>query len=224
MTALLIAALGLGLAGLDPAGALVAVGVLAAGARRRTVLAYGLVVLAGSATLGATLSLTLGERLRSVDLLGLLPRGGLAAVVEVVLGVALLAWARRRRRPVVDGSERVRRSGLVPVLGLGLAYAALSAADPTFAGMVVLAGRGQPVVEVVAAHLAWSLTSQLPLVVLLVAVVAGVHDGAVAWFRRGWARVAPGLRRVVTGLLALAGVALLADAAVFLVTGGFALR
>lgn len=222
MIALLAAALGLGLAGLDPAGALVAVATLAAGARRRTVLVYGFVVLAGSSAMGVALSLTLGVRLRSFDLLGLLPRGGLAAVVELVLGIGLLGWAWWRRRSVVREEERTGRSGLLPVLGLGLAYASLSLADPTFAGMVVLAGRGQAVVEVVLAHVVWSATSQLPLTVLLVAVAAGAHDGAVTWFRRGWVRVAPTLRRSVTVLLVVVGLLLLGDAGLFVLTGRFA--
>lgn len=221
MIALLLAALGLGLAGLDPAGALVAVATLAAGARRRTVLAYGFVVLVGSTALGVLLSLTLGDRLGAVDLRGLLPRGSLGAGAEVVVGLGVLGWAWRRRRQGPDG-ERAGRSGLLPALGLGLGYASLSLADPTFAGMVVLAGRGQAVREVVLAHLTWSLTSQLPLTLLLVAVAAGAHDGAVTWFRRGWARVAPTLRRAVTALLVVTGVLLLGDAALFAVTGRFA--
>lgn len=225
MTALVLAALGLGLAGLDPAGALMAVATLAAGAQRRTVLGFGLVVLGGSVALGVTLSLTLGVRLRSVDLLGLLPRGDLGALVEVVLGLGLLGWVwwrgRRGGRPKLPGADRFSRSRLLPVLGLGVAYALLSLTDPTFAGVVVLAGRGQPVAEVVAAHVVWSLASQLPLVVLLTAVLAGAHDGAVTWFRRWWARVGPVLRRAVTALALLAGVALLADATWFAATGSF---
>lgn len=219
MGALLLAALGLGLAGLDPAGALVAVASLAAGARRGAVLGFGAVVLLGSASLGVALSLTLGARLRTTDLAGLLPRGGTAAAAEVVLGVTLLGWAvwRLRARPVPG--ERVGRSGAVTVVGLGVGYALLSLTDPSFAGMVVLAGRGQPVAEVVTAHLVWSLTSQAPLTVLLVAVAAGAHEGAVGWFRRGWARVGPVVRRGVTLALVVAGVALLAEAGWFLVAG-----
>lgn len=222
MTALLLAALALGLAGLDPAGALMAVATLAAGASRRTVVGFGLVVLGGSAALGVTLSLTLGVRLRSVDLLGLLPRGDLGALVEVMIGVGLLGWVWwRQRNRSVPGADRVGRSRLLPVLGLGVAYAALSLTDPTFAGMVVLAGRGQPVLEVVGAHVVWSLASQLPLVVLVAAVLAGAHDGAVAWFQRWRARVGPALRRGVTALALVVGVALLGDAAWFAATGSF---
>lgn len=222
MTALLLAALGLGLAGLDPAGALMAVATLAAGASRRTVLVFGSMVLGGSAALGATLSLTLGVRLRSVDLLGLLPRGAFGAVVEVVLGLGLLGWAWwRQQHRRVPGAGRIGRSRLLPVLGLGVAYAALSLTDPTFAAMVVLAGRGQPVAEVVAAHVMWSLASQLPLVVLLMAVLAGAHGGAVTWFQRWWARVGPALRRGVSVLALVVGVLLLADAGLFAATGRF---
>ena len=52
MIELLLTALGLGLAGLDPAGALLAVGALG-GARERHVAAYGLVALLGTAAFGA---------------------------------------------------------------------------------------------------------------------------------------------------------------------------
>ena len=45
MIELLLTALGLGLAGLDPSGALFAAGALGAGARERHVVAFGLVTL-----------------------------------------------------------------------------------------------------------------------------------------------------------------------------------
>jgi Trk-type K+ transport system membrane component len=53
---LLLTALALGLAGLDPAGALVVAGALAAGAREGHVVLFGLVVLVGTVVLGTTLN------------------------------------------------------------------------------------------------------------------------------------------------------------------------
>ena len=49
MGELVLAALGLGLAGIDPAGALIAIAALAAGARDRAVMAVGLVSILGTA-------------------------------------------------------------------------------------------------------------------------------------------------------------------------------
>ncbi len=100
MLELLVAALALGLAGIDPAGLLIALGALAAGARERTVLAFTTVVLVGTALLGTALSLTLGRQLQEFAWTSLLPPDWLGAVIEVVIAVALLAWAVvRLRRP-----------------------------------------------------------------------------------------------------------------------------
>lgn len=53
MGRLWLTALGLGLAGLDPAGALLAIAALASGARARHVIAFGAAVPVGTALLGA---------------------------------------------------------------------------------------------------------------------------------------------------------------------------
>ena len=91
MGALLVTVLGLGLAGLDPAGALIAAAALTAGARDRAVLLYGVVVLVGTALLGTVLSLTLGARLASVDWSVLVPAGRVGAIIELGVGAGLLA-------------------------------------------------------------------------------------------------------------------------------------
>ena len=67
MLALWATAFGLAIAGLDPAGALIALAALASGARRRTVVLYGAVVLLGTTALGAALSVLLGPELAEVD-------------------------------------------------------------------------------------------------------------------------------------------------------------
>lgn len=223
MDQLLLTAFGLGLAGLDPAGALLAVAALAAGARDRDVLAYGLIVLGGTALLGTLLSLTLGARLASVDWAILVPTGRVGAVVELVVGLALLGWAalRLRRGAVAARKPRRTRTGPGPLALLGMLFLGSAVLDPTFLGLVVVAGRGEPALSVSLAHLTWSLLSQLPLVLLLVAISRGGHQRAVAWFRRTAARATPVLRRVVTVALVTAGLFLVLDAAWLFATGAF---
>lgn len=113
------------------------------------------------------------------------------------------------------------RTGLLPVLGLGFLFLGSAVLDPTFLGVVVLAGRGEALPAVLVAHLIWSLVSQLPLVVILLVIWRGGHERAVAGFRTGWARVAPGLGRVATGALLLAGAFLLVDGGWWFATGEF---
>lgn len=222
MGALLATVLGLGLAGLDPAGALIAVGALSAGARDRAVLLYGAIVLAGTALLGTLLSLTLGARLAGVDWSVLLPAGRTGAVIEVVVGVALLAWAAIRLRGGARAPRTRRaRTGSASLSGAGVLFTASAVLDPTFVAVVVLAGRGQDVPAVVLAHVLWAVVSQAPLVVLLVAVARGAHQRAVEWFRDWWSRMQPVVRGVVTGALVITGAVLVLDGGWWFATGSF---
>jgi hypothetical protein len=95
---LLLTALGLGPAGLDPSGALFAAGALGAGARERHVVAFGLVTLLGTAAFGTVLSLTVGPRITDLDWGFLFSSPG--ALIEAALGLVLVAWGvARARRP-----------------------------------------------------------------------------------------------------------------------------
>lgn len=225
MLELLVTALTLGLAGIDPAGLLLALGSLAAGARERTVLIFTATVLAGTALLGTVLTLTLGQQLQDFDWTSLLPPDWLGATIEALLAAALVTWAvMRLRRPEARPPRPAKRgrTGTALVWG-GLLFAASAPLDPTFVGLVVLAGRGDSVPATALAHVTWIGVSQLPLVALAVAIILRRHDRAVAWLRELVPRVRPALARVGTGTLALAGLVMLTDAAWWLVTGHFLL-
>lgn len=230
---LLLASLGLGVAGLDPTGALLAVAALAAGARPRAVLLFGALVLVLTAVLGTVLSLTAGASLAGVDWASSLPGGPLTAALEAVAGAVALVWAAARLRRGAAGSAREeaavasgRRSGARLASGAGMAGAAVlftagAVLDPSFLGVVVLAGRAEPLPAVLAAHLVWSVVSQAPLVLLLVAVARGGHERATALFTRWWARARPVVRHAVTAALVLLGLGLLLDAGWYAATGRF---
>jgi cytochrome c biogenesis protein CcdA len=93
--------------------------------------------------------------------------------------------------------------------------------DPTFVGLVVVAGREESVVGVAAAHLLWILVSQAPLIALMVATARGRHERAVTWFRRVWDRVRPVASILGTGALILAGALFALDSLWWFVTERF---
>lgn len=225
MGELVLASLGLGLAGIDPAGALIAIAALAAGAKDRAVIAFGLVVLLGTALLGSVLSLVLGTELAQIDWLGLVPAGRAGAVLELVLGVGLLTWAivRLTRRAVSAPKPRRARAGTTGLIATGGLFAASAVLDPTFVAVTVLAGRAPSPAAVVVAQLLWVLVSQSPLLFLLVAIAVGGHQRAVDRFTRGWDRIKPGLGMTVTVALLLVGTTLVVDAAWWFATGRFLL-
>lgn len=225
MGELVLAALGLGLAGIDPAGALIAIAALAAGARDRAVMAFGLVSILGTALVGSVLSLVLGAELAGVDWLALLPVGQTGAIVELILGVGLLGWAlvRLTRRSVSAPKPRRARAGTAGLMVTGGLFAVSAVLDPTFVAVTVLAGRGHSPVAVVLAQLLWVLVSQAPLVFLLVAIAVGGHQAAVDRFTRWWDRARPVLRTIITIALLLVGTTLVVDAAWWFTTGHFLL-
>jgi hypothetical protein len=141
---LLLTALALGLAGLDPAGALVVAGALAAGARESHVVLFGLVVLVGSVVLGTTLSLSVGPRVAEIDWSVFAPGDRTVAFVEALLGVGLVCWGLvRARRPTAHAPKprSARGTGPIALLGAGILFALSAVFDPTFVALTVIAGR-----------------------------------------------------------------------------------
>jgi cytochrome c biogenesis protein CcdA len=169
-----------------------------------------------------------GSRLADVNWWVLVPAGRGGAITELVVATALLAWALVRVVGRSGSSPKRRkpkkpRMGPAGLLGTGTLFVLSAAFDPTFVALAVVAGRSDSVAAVGGAQLIWSLISQAPLLVLLIAVVRGGHERAVQRFQTGWERVAPTLRLVVTGALVVVGSLLLIDAIWWFVTGDFLL-
>lgn len=225
MIDLLAPSLALGLAGIDPAGLVIAMSALAAGARDRLVVWFALIVVLGTALLGTLLTLTVGQRLQELDWSSLLPSDSLGAALELALAVGLLVWAAiRLRRPEARPPRPARKGRYgAALLWTGVVFALSAPLDPTFVGLVVVAGRGEPAVAVASAHLIWILVSQLPLVALVVAMIFRRHARAVAWVEDLMPRARPVLAAVATSALVLVGVVLAVDSVWWFATGQFLL-
>ena len=222
MIELLLTALGLGLAGLDPSGALFAAGALGAGARERHVVAFGLVTLLGTAAFGTVLSLTVGPRITDLDWGFLFSSPG--ALIEAALGLVLVAWGvTRARRPATRAPKprSPRGRGPAVLLAFAVLFALMAVLDPTFDALVVIAGRGEPLWSVAVAHSIWIVVSQAPLVLLLAAMAGGKHERFVAQFGSFWERVRPAVGRLVTAAALLVGTFFVLDAGWWFATGEF---
>jgi hypothetical protein len=223
MIELLLTALGLGLAGLDPAGALVAAGALGVGARERYVAAYGLVSLLGTVAFGTALSLILGPRIADIDWGALASSPG-AVLVEAALGLGLVAWGVvRARRPTTRAPKprSPRGTGPTALVALAVLFTLSAILDPTFVSLTVIAGWDGTFWSVVVAHSVWVLVSQIPLVLLLAAMAGGKHERFVAWFQTWWARIRPAVGHLVTAAALLVGAFFLMDAGWWFATGEF---
>ena len=228
MTKLLLTAFALGLASLDVTAARAAVGALGAGARVRALVAFGCFSILGTIVFGTALSLIVGPRIAGIDWDMLLPYGPtedrVAASVQVVLGLGLLAWGiMRTRRPAMHPPKPSgqRGLGLTSLTGAGILFALAAILDPTFVSLVVIAGRAELFWPVVAAHSTWTLVSHVPLVLVLAFSVGGGRERVVISFRAWWARISPVIVRLITGVVLLVGTLFLLDAAWWYLTGGF---
>lgn len=225
MIELALTSMGLGLAGVDPAGLVVALGALAAGTRERVVIAFALIVIVGTALLGTVLTLTVGEQLQEFDWSSLLPPDRVGATAELVLAAGLLVWAVvRSRRPGIRPPRPAGKTRTGAALSwAGVLFALSAPLDPTFLGLVVIAGRGEPAAAVASAHVIWIVVSQLPLVALVLTILLRRHARPVGWLQTVVPKVRPVLARVSTAALALVGGMLALDAAWWFVTGRFLL-
>ena len=223
---LLLTAIALGLASLDVTGALAAVGALAAGARKRAILAFGGFTVLGTVAFGTALSLIVGPRISGFNWGNLLPHDPtedlVAALVEVVLGVGLLAWGIvRALRPGAHPPKPTapRGLGVISLAGAGLLFALAAIVDPTFVSLVVIAGRADRFWSVAAAHSTWTFVSHVPLVLVLAFALGGESERVVTTVRTWWAKIGPWMVRLVTIFVFLVALLLLLDAIWYFITG-----
>jgi hypothetical protein len=222
---LLTASALLGIAGIDPLGALIGIRALAAGTSDRVVVAYVAAMVVVTTLLGTVLSLTVGSRMSEIDWSFLDSGYGWWATGEVLAGALLLVWAIRRvfRTSSDDGSKAPygkARHGMA-LVGAGVVFGLGAVLDPTFVSLVVLAGRDGALVDAVIGHFLWITISQLPAVLVGIAILSGRHTAFVARFQGWWQRISPVLSGVGTVIAVILAVILLLDGVWWFSTGDF---
>lgn len=211
----------LGILGFDPGPMLISIAALSLGARRRDILIFAAALVGGTAVWGSALSVVAGPAVRRVHWL-ILAESPVGLTLAAVAAVALVAWGvvslLRRGRSGGPGrtGDLLRRdtrtasrmaAGLVPLMLVALVFVAVVISDPPFPAAVVLSAH-QPVAVVVLGFLLWAVVSQSPLVVLAVALAAGVGDRAVTAARELMTRVTPLASLVLSVACLLGGLAL----------------
>ncbi len=225
MIAFLLAVLTLGVAGLDPLGALLMAGALAGGATRKGVGAFVAAAAGTTVALGVACSLLLApfiDRLAAAmantpDLVWL--------AVELGLAVVLLVWGIRRLRAGVSKEKPQKKTrSLIDtsvLLGAGVMFGISALTDPTYYGVIVLAGRDEPIWLVVIAHLLWFAVSQAPLLALTIAAAKGSHVRLAQKLQGYWEQWRPAINRILTVILFVGAVYLMIDCGFYLATGAF---
>jgi hypothetical protein len=216
------AAAATGLGGFDPGPALIGAAALGSGIPHRHVLGFGAVLISGTAISGIVVTALVGSRLSQVDWHALLRDGATAAWIELAVGVGLLVYATHR---LVRRHHGARTSTRRPpnVTGLyltALGFVAIVVFDVPFEIFVATAG-DQPQWLVGAGWILWALISQLPLALLLVAIMAKRHTAMVRIVTAAQKRLGPLAHLLFGAALGLVGLFLTVDAVRFLAIGRF---
>lgn len=225
MVDLLLATLGLGIAGLDPFGALIVAAALAAGSTRRAVSTFLVASAVTTIAIGGLLGRAIEPPLTFLGNLLDFPNAVWAAI-NIVLVVALFAWAIARigqRHASTVRSEPQRRSGLSSwsLTGAGVLFGLSMLTDPAYYAIIALGTRIEGWLPLVLAVALWFLISQFPLVVLVASSFLGLHEKVTSRLQTLWARSKPHISWIVTAAIVLAASVLAADTAHFFLRGEF---
>lgn len=219
---LLVAAIGLGIAGFDPFGALLVAGALTIGASWRAALSFTLASAVVPIPLALLAGHALGPAITAIEEHLSLP-ASIWVVITLGAGVAMIGWAVRRiRRPPGEPKERPPLDVSARAMALaGLAFGVTVLADPAYYAIIAVVARNPDPAARAAAVVVWFLISECLLIALVVASFTGAHRRAAEGLRRAWRRASPVINGFITIALLVVGVLLILDGTWFLITGHF---
>ncbi|MGC4190568.1 MAG: hypothetical protein QM589_04940 [Thermomicrobiales bacterium] len=226
METLYLKALGLGIAGFDPSGALVAMAFLAAGATRKAVFLFCLVYLTGTILLLTIASVILSTTLPGTDWRILDSHPRTKAVVELAIGIVLLAIATYHH--FHTGTTRSSKPRSLPVsiwatAGTGLLLAIGVIGDPALLAFTVVAGTASNLLTIAIAQIVAVVASKILVVVVMIAVAVDTDGQLIERLRTWWTRATPAMGRIVTIVLIVMAFALIVNAAWWFRTDTFIL-
>ena len=219
----LAASAGLGIAGLDPVGALLIIPSVLKGTRRRVIALFPLFTVVVTVVTGLVLGESIGAILdwfRRTFSFSDTTRG----VLQIVVAVPLLAWAIRRwAKRNEPEAPKTRKSPLEGPLGLsllGVFWGVSAVTDPSFLALAAIAA-GRGAVEASGLYLVWVVVSQLPLFILMLALVAGRNSHPVQRAMDWAGKLMKPADSLLTVLLGLGAVLLVANVLTYFVGGEY---
>lgn len=224
MDSLWITVLALAIAGIDPIGALIGIAALAGGAKREIVIVYGFAKFAGAIAVGTILALTAATV--SIDINWHFPSipDYVWASGQLILGLILLAigiklWRSRLDTDDLEPKWKWMFRSPVTLIAAGFLTGVTAPSDPTFDTVTYLVSQTDSLITILAAETIWIVVSQLPLTVLMVALAFNKHHGVSEWIQSTWDRLQPIIRGAIMGLLAIAGMFLIANVSLWITIG-----
>ncbi len=217
--------LGLGLLGIDPLGAIVASTAIAAKVKKSRVLLFGLTYFSGTVIIGVVMSILGQEAIDFVQ--SFIPDdfSPAWAILNLLIVLIISGWLLirflKRNKPKKTPKKKTLLGGVWQIIAVGLIFAASSLTDPTFYAVIILAAESHNILSMIGLHLLWVCVCQLPLILITGAYYLNIHQKLLSKSAKLW-RLHRQKFIVVLYLIAiLICLLLLADSAVYLVSGQY---
>ncbi len=189
----------LGLAGIDPTGAIVIIAALAMGVKKSKIIMFSLTVLLFTVITGLIASSIIVNY--SVDfianLFNYIP-DYLYMILQFIVGLILLRWYVLRTffKEKENNKEKKKESVFTKYIKKGLFFVGIlfsvtAVFDPSFLAVIALVGQSDNFVLNILANVSWILISQIPMFILLIAVIFNKHEKIIEYFKN---KIATGKR------------------------------
>lgn len=182
-----LAAFGLGIAGIDPLGAVILMTAIAANFSRSRIVLFCITVFLSGVLAGTVISVTGAGFIASIKDLIPVPTSSIWVLVNLTIAAIILVWVVRRKlaenKPKKEKVRKKLGSSFSGVVTTGFLFGAGSVLDPTFVANISLAAQTENLVTIVVMHTVWVIVSQIMLFGLFLAYLNGKHERVIAYSR-----------------------------------------
>lgn len=182
-----LAAVGLGIAGIDPLGAILLMSAIAAQFTRTRIILFTVTVFLSTIAAGTILSLLGAGFISSINDFIPVSTSSVWLIINLVIATIILVWLVRRKltenKPKKEKPSKQLNSSFYAVIATGILFGAGSVFDPTFLAAISLAAQSDDLFTILLMHSIWIIISQIMLFVLFIAYLYGKHEKVIAYGR-----------------------------------------
>lgn len=187
MSEAVLAALGLGIAGVDPLGAVLLMTAIAANFTRSRIIFFSTTVFLSAVVAGTLLSVAGAGFISSIKDLLPVATSSVWLVVNLIIAAIILVWIIKRKlnenKPEKPIARRKLSKSYYAIVITGILFGAGSVLDPTFLASISLAAQTDSLITIIVMHTIWVLVSQIMLFGLFVAYLNGKHEKVIIYSR-----------------------------------------
>lgn len=221
----LLTAVGLGIAGIDPLGALLLMTAIAAKLSRSKLIFFNITVLLSAVIAGTIVSLVGAGFIASIKDVLPVSTSRVWVIVNLIVAAAILIWIVRRKltknRPKTQKPRNKLSGSNYTIAATGLLFGAGSVLDPTFLANISLAAQSESLVTIVAMHTIWILVSQIMLFGLFAAYLQGRHESVIGYTRRQYGKHKSLLQNILYLTAIAVCILLVSDSVSYLASGKY---